>query len=256
MFKRETFNNLLVRLLGWFSTLLHGDPTLLDRWLWLRGRLRAGDIRTLDAGCGSGAFSLYAAKRGNEVVGLSFDERNNSIAAERAEILGLHRTTFLTRDLREIDSMRDELGRFDQILCFEVVEHIMDDQKLIDTLSGLLRPGGRLLLTTPSDRHRPFSGERVSDTEDGGHVRFGYSLDDLQRLFDDAGLETLRLEYLVGPISQRIIWLQRKFDSVGTLFAWAATVPLRPLQLLDPLASRAFETPPYCVCGIAIRPGP
>ncbi|MGH7934815.1 MAG: hypothetical protein ACREQN_16860, partial [Candidatus Binataceae bacterium] len=65
--------NALVRLLGWRATVLHGDPMTLDRWRWLKRHLRAGRLRTLDAGCGSGAFTMYAAKIGNEAVGITFD---------------------------------------------------------------------------------------------------------------------------------------------------------------------------------------
>jgi SAM-dependent methyltransferase len=253
MFRNESLNNLLVRLVGWIATVLHGDSAVLDRWLWLRRRLLEGDLRTLDAGCGSGAFSLYAAKLGNDVTGVSFNERDNAIAEERARILGISKARFVTGDLREIDSFADRLGTFDQILCLETIEHISDDQKLVTDLAQLLRPGGRLLLTTPSDRHRPFRGEVVSTYEDGGHVRFGYSHDELRRLFDRAGLHTVSLGYVSGPLSQMIVRIERAIGSVSALLAWVVTLPLRPLQLLDPVATRISGSPHYSVTGVAVR---
>lgn len=254
MFRRDALNNTLVRLVGWVATILHGDPTMFDRWLWLRRRLLRGDLRTLDAGCGSGAFSLYAGKLGNEVLGLSFDERNNSVAQERARILGLANVSFVTCDLREIGQLTDELGQFDQILCFETIEHLLEDQKLVNEFARLLRPGGRLFLTTPSDRHRAFSQETVSDTEDGGHVRYGYSHNDLRRLFDNAALETVSLGYLTGPISQAILGVQYRLGSFSDPLAWIVTLPLRLLQIFDPLVSRASQVPHYCITATAIRP--
>ena len=51
----------LVRALGWRAVLLYHDPVAFDRWLWIRRRLLPGPVRTLDAGCGNGAFAMYAA---------------------------------------------------------------------------------------------------------------------------------------------------------------------------------------------------
>ena len=60
----------LLRTLGWRSLLIHGDPCVLDRWLCLRRALRKGDYRTFDAGCGNGAFGIYAAREFVEDGGL------------------------------------------------------------------------------------------------------------------------------------------------------------------------------------------
>ena len=62
----------VLRTLGWRSLLINGDPCVLDRWLWLRAHLLGGKLRTFDAGCGNGGFSIYAAHIGNEVVAASF----------------------------------------------------------------------------------------------------------------------------------------------------------------------------------------
>ena len=40
----------------------------------------------LDVGCGSGAFTIGAARMGYDALGLSWDARNQSVAAERAAI--------------------------------------------------------------------------------------------------------------------------------------------------------------------------
>ena len=76
--------SLLVRIIGFPATLLHGDTLVLDRWLWLKDRLpntKNGDT-LLDIGCGTGAFSVGAALRGYESLGLSWDERNQRVAGE------------------------------------------------------------------------------------------------------------------------------------------------------------------------------
>src|SRR3989344_7486468 len=141
--------NALVKLIGYYATILHGDVAVFDRYRWLKKHLLAGPLRTLDAGCGSGAFTMYAAKRGNEAIGISFDERNNEIAEERAKLLGINGVRFVTGDLRKLDELSCKLGLFDQIICFETIEHVLGDEKLVKDLSNLLKPGGTVLLTAP-----------------------------------------------------------------------------------------------------------
>jgi 2-polyprenyl-3-methyl-5-hydroxy-6-metoxy-1,4-benzoquinol methylase len=255
VFSREGLNHLLVRLFRWYGLLLHGDQTIVDRWLWLRKRLRRGEARVLDAGCGSGTFALYAAKQGNEVVGLNWDDRDVQAAESRARMLGLSNTTFRPQDLRTVDRIVPELGSFDQILCFEVVEHLIDDGKLVRDLAGMLRPGGTLLLTTPSDDHKKVPGEYISEVEDGGHVRYGYSHDDLRRLAEQAGLQVTALGHLVGPLSQGLFRAYFQLGQVNGLLGWLATVPFRPFPpLLDGLLGRILPIPPYCVSAVLTRP--
>jgi SAM-dependent methyltransferase len=232
----RAMSDLMLRVLGWRSLLIHGDPCVLDRWLWLRPRLRKGPVRTLDAGCGNGAFSIYAAREGNEVLATSFSERELDDARRRTELLGLRGVEFEVLDLREIDRRRSELGSFDQIICLETIEHLSDDEGLLVSLRSLLRPGGRLLLSTPYEGHRPlYSEERYpSPVEDGSHVRYGYTPERLRELALAAGLQPEQLGFVSGVVSQRLTNLMRRLTlRLGRLPAWAMMLPLRPLVLLD-----------------------
>jgi len=235
--------NAPIRLFGWKATIFYGDPLVFDRWIWLRRHLRPGSLRTLDAGCGSGAFTLYAAKIGNEARGLSFDERNNRKATVRADILGIPNATFLQADLRQLDRLKDQLGRFDQIICFETIEHIRDDRKLVRDLSDLLTRSGRLLLTTPFSGCPPLRGDTVSEREDGGHVRWGYTHEEIRRLFEAHGLEVTAEEYISGTVSQHIVNLQRAISVVSPLLGWTATFPLRICQVVDPTVTNILKRP-------------
>jgi SAM-dependent methyltransferase len=67
--------NILIKLFGWRAAILHGDPCAFARWIWLRKNLTPGHFRTLDAGCGSGAFTFYAAKIGRRKKGAIFLEQ-------------------------------------------------------------------------------------------------------------------------------------------------------------------------------------
>ncbi len=246
-----------IRIFGWFGLLLHGDPSMVSRWMWIRRRLLAGPgVRTCDAGCGSGLFTLYAAKRGNDVTGISFEEENNEKATERTDVLGLSaRARFITGDLRELDRMAPRLGTFDQVLCMEVIEHIIDSPKLARDLASITRPGGRLLLTTPSLDHRAnVFGDDISEVEDGRHVVYGYSHEQLREILGAAGFEITAAEYVVGPVCQAVLYVMSMVGRISTVLAWAVTLPLRPLALLDAYAVRFIRFPSYCVAVTAELP--
>lgn len=249
-------SDLVVRALGWWALLIHGDPCVLDRWLWLRRYLRAGHARTFDAGCGNGAFSLYAARIGNEVVAASFSSEEHEGARRRAEVLGVTGIEFRVIDLRELNDHRASLGTFDQIICCETIEHLTDDQGLVTSLASLLKPQGRLLLTTPFDQHRPlYSEERdPSPVEDGSHVRYGYSQERLRQLVENAGLDVASEAFVSGVVSQKLTDLMRSLTArVGRLAAWAIILPLRPLVVVDAPLTRLLRYPYLCVSLCAIK---
>jgi 2-polyprenyl-3-methyl-5-hydroxy-6-metoxy-1,4-benzoquinol methylase len=246
-------SNVLVKALGWRATILHGDPAVVDRWKWLRRHLAAGPLDTFDAGCGSGAFTLYAASVGNRAVGMSFDRANQQKAEERGRILGLANARFVAGDLRELDRLPERLGPFDQVICCETLEHILDDGKLVADLAALLRPGGRLLVTTPYKHYRPLRGDRVSDVEDGGHVRWGYTHEELRALLAAHGLDVVAEEYLTGAVTQKLMNLMRRVGEVSALAAWGVTFPLRVLRVLDPLVTSLTGYPPLSVAVVGVR---
>ena len=67
-------------------------------------------MSVLDVGCGSGAFTLGAARRGYETVGPSWDERDQAIAMSRAKLLGLTNVSFPICDVRRLDERRDSMA--------------------------------------------------------------------------------------------------------------------------------------------------
>ncbi len=244
----------LVRLIGWPATVLHGDPAVFDRWRWLRRHLQAGPVRTLDAGCGSGAFTMYAAKLGNEAVGISYHERCNRVARERARILGLRSVEFVDGDLRELKRYSSELGMFDQIICLETIEHIRDDRKLVTDLAALLKPGGRLLLTTPHIGHRALvGGAEVSAEEDGRHVRRGYGFDEMRVLLRMGGLDVVSEEPICGFVSQQLINLMWLVARLNGRLAWALVFPLRVIQPIDRPLTKLLRYPFLGIGVVAVR---
>jgi SAM-dependent methyltransferase len=243
--------DLLIRILGWRAMMLHGDPCVVDRCVFARRYLRSGHFRTLDAGAGNGGFALMAASIGNEVLGLSFSSEEVRAARARAAIAGIREASFRIGDLRELETFADELGTFDQMLCLEVIEHLNDDALLVQRLARLLRPGGRLILSTPAADHRPQFGEQISATEDGGHVRWGYKPERVAEIVQAAGLTLVEQGTVSGVVSQKLTNLMRRGQELNQMLGWALVLPLRPLQLLDRPITWLLGWPYLCVTVVA-----
>jgi SAM-dependent methyltransferase len=252
--------SLLVKLFGFPATLIHGDSLVLDRWLWLRRRLPVtrNAERLIDIGCGSGAFSIGAALRGYSVLGLSWDERNQRVANERAKLCGASSAEFEVFDVRNLHERQDLVGCFDVAICCENIEHILDDRKLMRDVTACLKPGGRLLLTAPNLLFVPMSPEDhgpFKQVEDGGHVRRGYSAAMLNELCSQAGLVPEAVSFCSGLLSQRTTTALRRLSGVHSLFGWATTLPLRALPpLFDDVVTRVTAWKPYSICLEAYKP--
>ncbi|MEQ8288821.1 MAG: class I SAM-dependent methyltransferase [Gammaproteobacteria bacterium] len=96
-------------------------------------------ISLLDIGCGTGAALLYHRERGCEVVGTETDENIRPIA--ELYQLNVHFGPF------QRDAFKT--GCFDCITMEQVIEHLVDPLKLLADCRELLKPGGRIILSTP-----------------------------------------------------------------------------------------------------------
>jgi 2-polyprenyl-3-methyl-5-hydroxy-6-metoxy-1,4-benzoquinol methylase len=212
----------------------------------------------IDIGCGSGAFTIGASLRGYKALGLSWDERNQTVASERAEICKAPSAVFEVLDVRCLDQKSDFLEYFDTAICFENIEHILNDKKLIIDIFNCLKPGGRLLLTTPYYNYIAITGEDngpFCQTETGWHVRRGYTKAMLQELCDISGFRVEEISFCSGFLSQKVAFIQRKLSEFSVPVAWLLTLPLRPLPpLLDGLISTIFKYPHYSICLEAYKP--
>jgi SAM-dependent methyltransferase len=252
--------NVLVKFFGFPATMIHGDAQVLDRWLWLRKRLpcTANNERLLDVGCGSGAFTIGAARRGYFALGISFDERNNLVASERAAICRASRASFRLCDVRQLDTQHDLVEQFHVAICLETIEHILDDRKLICDIAKCLRPGGMLMLTTPYYLYRAITKSDngpFPTVETGWHVRRGYTPAMLEELCHAAGLRVERISYCSGLLSQKITYLMRTVAKIDHRLGWLSVLFLRWLPpLLDRMITDLFQWPYSSICLEAYKP--
>lgn len=100
------------------------------------------DGRLLELGCSSGFVTEHLVTNRNRVTGVDADER----AAALAEALCEH---VAVGDL-ETMALPETGGGYDAIVAGDVLEHLRDPHALLARLAPLLRPGGRLVVSTPN----------------------------------------------------------------------------------------------------------
>ncbi|HXM35232.1 MAG TPA: class I SAM-dependent methyltransferase [Pyrinomonadaceae bacterium] len=106
--------------------------------------------RVLEIGCGRGGFSCWLAshsERPAEIVAADFAvtavEKGEAFATKR----GLSGMTWQVCDIQAIPHAD---ATFDTVISCETIEHVPEPRCAILELARVLKPGGRLLLTTPN----------------------------------------------------------------------------------------------------------
>lgn len=161
----------------------------------LRKRLDDKPIKILDAGTGYGQYTYFMHKKMKPNHIHSIDVKKEWI--EDCKSFFKPKTkevTFEVADLLKIDY--DE--QFDLIICIDVMEHIEDDVSVFKNFYRALKPGGYLLVNSPSI----YGGSDVHDDEDesfiGEHARDGYSEDDFHKKLEPIGYEIEKIVFSYG----------------------------------------------------------
>ena len=105
---------------------------------------RLTGLKLLDIGCGGGLISEPLARLGAQVTGID-------PAPENIETARLHATASgLAIDYRQalVEDLAAEGATFDAVLCLEVVEHVPDVPAFLKICSGLVQPGGLMIVST------------------------------------------------------------------------------------------------------------
>ena len=118
------------------------DAERQARYRWA-ARL-ARDAEVLEAACGVGDGAAILVEAGaRRVVGIDPDAESIFNARGRAGEVA----EFLLGDLRALPF---EEGSFDLVTCFEAIEHVVEQDAVLDELRRVLRPDGILVVSSPN----------------------------------------------------------------------------------------------------------
>ncbi len=103
-------------------------------------------LRVLDVGCGAGLASEVLARAGADVTGLDAAAEALGVARAHAAKAGLS-ISYREGTPESLLASGEESG-FDAVLGLEVIEHVADRAAFCRHLAALLKPDGRLFLST------------------------------------------------------------------------------------------------------------
>ena len=187
-FLRKTFYRLL-------------DLLLLRTW-HVHKALRAWSRETgdhpamLDAGAGFGQYSYWMIRHIKNCNILAVDVKEEQVADCNRFFSSIHarNVTFEIADLTKFVKPNS----YDLILSVDVMEHILEDVLVFRNFHASMKPGGMLLISTPSDQ----GGSDVHGEGDSSfieeHVRDGYNMKEIEDKIRSAGFSKVKASYSYG----------------------------------------------------------
>ena len=173
--------------------------------------------KILEVGCFLGRYCDYFKSQGHHPTGIDLS----------GEVIKEGKTLFPNLDLRvtsgQMDREFDE-NSFDAVIASEVIEHVLHPDEFLKHILKVLKPGGRLLLTTQNSnaihyRLRMLMGKFRWDPT---HLRL-YSKPELIKEIESSGLKITKMRGIpINPVGPQ--WLMRQFAYYSTFvnsnFCW------------------------------------
>lgn len=157
--------------------------------------------KILDAGSGFGQYTYFLSRMDPGFCIDAVDVKQEQIldCARFFARIEKQNVTFSVADLTAFLKP----GTYDLILSVDVMEHILEDEQVFQNFYESLKPGGMVLISTPSDQ----GGSDVHDHEEESsfideHVRDGYGIPDIQNRLKKAGFSSISIHYTYGKPGQ------------------------------------------------------
>lgn len=184
------------------------------------------ELQILDAGSGFGQYSYWLGKQNRNWKITAVDVKQEQVEDcnrffSRVGLTNVHfEMGDLTKYLRE--------NTYDMALSVDVMEHILEDVLVFRNIHASLKPGGMLLISTPSDQGGSDVHEESGESFIEEHVRDGYNINDIQDKLKLAGFSKIEARYSYGGPG-KIAWkLSMKYPilMLGASKAFFIILPL------------------------------
>jgi len=155
------------------------------------------DAVVCDIGCGSSASLLHSiSKKIKKGIGLDQfvkDCEAGNIATKKTDIDGKR--------------LPPEDSSCDAVLFLAVIEHLNNPEKTVLEIHRILKPGGRVLLTTPSPSSRPLleflASIGIINKEEVMDHKHYFSKEEMLQILRDAKFRDIKFSYFQLGFNQR-----------------------------------------------------
>lgn len=142
----------------------------------------------LDLGCGIGyGIRELARVRRSRIVGVDYDLEPSRRLLDASKSLK-RRVKLRQMDFEACDIGDLQPGAFHGATCFEVLEHLLHPERLLEVARLLLQPDGLLLVSVPDASAESFDMARLPNNRE--HRR-AYTFDDLEKLLNQTGFSVV-----------------------------------------------------------------
>lgn len=181
--------------------------------------------QVMDAGCGGGQYSFYLAKLNPSADITGYDINKHQIEENKIKSKGVKNVNFIQKDLTEIEDSE----KFDLIVCIDVLEHIQEDERVIESFYTALKNKGYAYIHVPGLNQFRYFKKVANMPKQEDHVRDGYTIDQLKHMLLDAGFNIIKIGRTFGKYGD-LAWelymlMQEKYllyliNPVIRLLAW------------------------------------
>ena len=165
--------------------IVHLRPNHRIREKIIKKYLREAEGLVIDIGCSSGRYL-------NESM-IGADISIEKLKKAKSKLL-------VNLDVEDYLCFRE--NSFDFVLFSEVLEHLRNPVKALENIFDILKPSGKLLLTTPHKLRRSVEYEEIEPLRDYGitegthgnkYIHKNFSKDELRELLNNAGFKIIEL---------------------------------------------------------------
>jgi len=115
------------------------------RMEYITNQVTLEDMEILDIGCGGGILAEELSKKGANVTGIDASEKTIEIAKQHSQENNLK----INYECSTLENhLKKSKKKYDSIICFELIEHVPDQLKLINDISKVSKKGSKLFLST------------------------------------------------------------------------------------------------------------
>ncbi|PAU93144.1 methyltransferase type 11 [Aliifodinibius salipaludis] len=196
-----------------------------------------GEWKLLDAGSGFGQYDRFILQEFDNVNVQAVDVKKDYLEDSQAHFepeIEAGRITFNQKDLLEINYE----DTFDFVICIDVLEHIEEDEKVMQNICQSLQDNGYFLMHSPS-----IYSEEDADGDESfvdEHARPGYSKKDIRKKLENSGFAVVDVAYTYGTkghlaweliIKYPMLWLNKiKLWALPIMAVYY--IPVLPVSLL------------------------